>query len=230
MTDNNKSIIDLINNRRTIRCFNNKKVDADLIKTILESAIKSPTGGNLQPYHIAIIQGKSKEKLSNALIHAFEKKLPIDSEYDYYPTEAFEPFNTRRHFAGVSAYKAANIKFSQSYVDWAAVINLVKQNYVFFGADVGLIFYMDNRLTEGAHIDIGLLMQNIMLLAEHFGLGTCPQASMVNYSSITKKILNIDANMKIVCGMSLGYIDETANINNCQTDKEPLENLTHWHY
>ncbi len=224
-----RTLPEIIKNRITTRRFTNKKVDLNLVREIIDIAKNCPTGGNMQPWHIAVVSGKAKEKLSKILTKCFDDKVELDLDYDYYPPKFFPPFEKRRHFAGMAAYHAANIEFNEKYIDWEGVLKLIRDNYNFFGADIGLIFYMDKRLTEGAHMDIALLMQNIMLLAEHFGLNTCPQASLINYSSMIKKTLNIDSKMKIICGMSLGYADMDAPVNSCKTIKEGVDSFTTWH-
>ncbi len=220
---------EIIKNRITTRCFTNKKVDLKLVRKIIDIAKNCPTGGNMQPWNIAVVSGNTREKLSKILTKAFDDNIELDLDYDYYPTKFFPPFDIRRHFAGLAVYRAANIEFSDKHIDWQGVSKLIRENYNFFGADVGLIFYMDNKLTEGAHMDIALLMQNIMLLAEYFGLNTCPQASFINYSGLIKKTLNINPEMKIICGMSLGYADMEAPVNTCKTKKEAVDSFTTWH-
>ncbi len=216
----------LVKNRQTTRCFSNKPVDIELVKRILDLAKYAPTGGNLQPWHVAVVRGRSKQKLIKRLLVAFDKRETTTEDYSYYPIEFFPPYDLRRHYAGVAAYQAANIEFSETYVDWQSVIKLIKENYRFFGADIGLIFYLDKRLTKGAYVDMGLFMQNIMLLAEHFGLNTCPQAALNNYTKIIKQELNIGDDMDIVCAMALGYADHCAPINQCRTHKESFDNFT----
>jgi len=42
----------------------------------------------------------------------------------------------------------------------------LKQNYDLFGADVGLLFFIERELAAGSPLDIGMFMQNIMLAAQ----------------------------------------------------------------
>lgn len=225
-----KDLVDLIKNRRSTHCFSDKSVNHELIGKIIDTAKNCATGGNMQPWQVAIVSGKTKQKLSQRLIAVARNRTEPNPDYDYYPTEDFLPFSLRRHKAGLALYHAAGIQFDHEYIDWGGVIELVTKNYSFFGADIGLIFYLDKRLTEGANIDLGIFMQNIMLLAEHFGLGTCPQAAMANYPDIIREELAINKKMKIVCGMSIGYIDQSAGLNRANIKKESYQSFATWYY
>ena len=44
------------------------------------------------------------------------------------------------------------------------------------------------------------------------GLGSCPQFSICAYSQTIRQLLNLKDRI-IVCGMSVGYPDETALVN-----------------
>ncbi len=224
-----KDLIDLISDRRSIRSFLDKPVEHALVDQILTIANECSSGGNMHPYHVRVVTGETKTKLSQALACACKDQQP-NPDYDYYPKNFFYPYDMRRHRAGKALYHACGITFNEKEVDWEGILEFAAQNYNFFGANIGLIFYTDNRLTEGAHHDIGIFMQNIMLLAERFSLGTCPQAALANFPDIVRKVLNIESGMRIVCGMSLGYPDLSASVNECRIDKPAVSSFTTWHY
>jgi nitroreductase len=75
---------------------------------------------------------------------------------------------------------------------------------------------------------MGLFMQNVMLgLVEH-GLGSCPQFSICSYSQTIKEQLKI-YDRTIVCGMSVGYPDESAPVNSFIPNRLPLDQYVTWH-
>jgi Nitroreductase family len=53
------------------------------------------------------------------------------------------------------------------------------ENYKFFDAPVGLIFVMDRMMQIGQYVDLGMYMQNIMLLAESQGIQTVQKQTHV---------------------------------------------------
>jgi len=102
-------------------------------------------------------------------------------------------------------------------------------NYRFFGAPVGLLFFVDRALAQGAWVDMGMFIENVMLAARGHGLETCPQASLAEYPDIVRGILNIPATRALVCGMALGYADAGVPINSYRTEREPVSAFTTWH-
>ena len=50
----------VLNKRKSIRSFQNKKVPKDILKKVVEDAIKAPSSGNSQPWNFYIVTSKSK--------------------------------------------------------------------------------------------------------------------------------------------------------------------------
>lgn len=61
------------------------------------------------------------------------------------------------------------------------------------------------------------------------GLDTCPQAAFAQYHKIIRKILNIDDNQVVICGMSLGYRDSDAVENTLVTERVPVPQFATFH-
>jgi len=53
---------EVIRERRSIRNYSDKRVDRKVIEEIIEEASWAPSGGNLQPWNVAVLMGKSAEK------------------------------------------------------------------------------------------------------------------------------------------------------------------------
>ena len=102
------------------------------------------------------------------------------------------------------------------------------RNFVFFDAPVGLIFTIHATLTKHSWLDYGLFLQNLMLAAHVRGLATCPQVSFVRFQSIIAEQLGFGSEEVVTCGMSCGYADEQAVVNQLNMPREPAEGLTRW--
>ncbi len=172
-----------------------------------------------------MVSGETQQRLSKALLTAREAGEKEKPDYKYYPDEWFEPYKSRRKATGLALYGALKIQRE----DTAARIRAWYNNYRFFGAPVGLFVFIDKRLGPGSWIDTGMFLQNIMLAAENEGLATCPQAALAEYPDIVRNILDIDAQMMLVCGLSLGYPDPAAAVNGYRTPREPVESFTRWY-
>ena len=56
-------MIQAINERRSIRKFQNKPIPKQDIVDILQSGIKAPSSKNRQPWNYIVVQGKAKEDM-----------------------------------------------------------------------------------------------------------------------------------------------------------------------
>ena len=95
----------------------------------------------------------------------------------------------------------------------------MQENYHFFGAPVGMFITMDRRLAEGTFIDLGMFIQSILVGARGEGLHTCGQVAFTKFHTILSKELEFDENEMLVCGVSMGYEDESAPENKLRVEK-----------
>lgn len=211
--------------RKSTRAFLNRPVEDEKIRAILDAARWAPSGVNMQPWRVAVVRGNTMHRISEAVLAAREAGQEEEPDYQYYPSEWFEPYKSRRRATGLALYGALNIARD----DNQRRINAWNNNYRFFGAPIGLLVFLDQRLSKGSWIDIGMFLQNLMLAAENEGLATCPQASLAEFPGIIRDILDIEDEMALVCGLSLGYPDPKAPVNAYRTTREPVEAFTTWY-
>jgi len=72
--------IRLLHQRASCRGFSDKKIELDVLQYILESGVRAPTAGNLQPYSIIKIEkDETKQKLVELCEgQSFIAKAPVD--------------------------------------------------------------------------------------------------------------------------------------------------------
>jgi nitroreductase len=75
---------------------------------------------------------------------------------------------------------------------------------------------------------MGFFVQNVMLGLVARRLGGCPQASVTGYSDALREFLGLGPDRLIVCGMSVGYPDESAPVNRFAPERAPLSDYTLW--
>ena len=66
----------------------------------------------------------------------------------------------------------------------------------------------------------------MMVAARGHGLHTCPQAAWNGFSKIILPHIGAGADEMLVCGMSLGYADETALVNTFRTPRVSADEFT----
>jgi len=200
----------VIRGRFATRSFAERAISRRTVEEILEVARFAPSGANIQPGRVHVLSGAAKKRVSQALLKAHnEARDQHQSEYQYYPSSLPEPYLSRRKQFGRTYYGELGIEQS----DLIAKAAQTARNYSFFGAPIGLIITIDRRLQVGSWLDLGMLVQNIMIAAGARGLQTCPQETFSKYHAILRELLPIRAEEMVVCGMSLGFAAEVLTRN-----------------
>jgi len=218
-------VIKAISGRSSIRAFLPKPVSREIVTAILDAARWAPSGVNCQPWHVAVVTGKTKKQIGDAIIDARSRGVPQNPDYEYYPKEWREPYQARRKACGIALYKALGI----AREDTERRREVWELNYRFFGAPIGFLFFIESGLATGAWMDMAMFVQNVMLAARGHGLETCPQASLAEYPDLVREILGLDKDRLVVCGMSMGYPDLDHPINQYRLSREPVSEFTTWY-
>ena len=210
---------ELIKSRYSVRSFTDDTVDIETIREILEISSNAPSGGNIQPWKVYVVTGKTKEKLIKKALSNFDNGVQEKIEYDIYPRPLDEEYKRRRSECARDMYTALSIKQD----DTELRLSQIRENFKFFGAPVGMIVTIDKAFAENGWGHVGMFIQNICLSAVDNDMGTCLQESWSIYPETVKDILNIPDNEVIWCGIALGYPNKDHPINNYRTSRESIE-------
>jgi nitroreductase len=217
-----QAIVDAaITSRRSIRAYLPTPVAREDIEAILEVAARAPSGTNSQPWKVYVLTGASKERLSAAIVDAYldpDAAAAHAEEYHYYPKQWVSPYIDRRRRVGWDLYALLGLTRDNK----AGMQAQHARNYVFFDAPVGLIFTIDRVLELGSWLDYGMFLQNIMVAARGRNLDTCPQAAFIQFHQIISDVLQLPDTEQVVCGMALGYADQSKIENSLVTQREPV--------
>ena len=209
-----------VEKRVSIRAFKPDPVTGDVVRDILERALRAPSGGNLQPWRVYALAGAELARFK-ALIAEKQAANPAaePTQYQIYPDNLWDPYRTRRFECGEDLYASIGIERDNRM---GRLMQMAK-NYQFFGAPVGLFFCIDRRLGSPQWADMGMLMQTVMLLATERGLDTCAQEAWARWGSTIGEFLDLPEEMMMFSGMALGYRDETAPINTWRTRRDAFD-------
>ena len=212
----NKTLTEIINSRKSIRAFLDKPVDNKVIEEMLKKASQAPSGGNLQPWKIYVINSSSMDKFKN-----FQKNWKGKEEppYSIYPEKLKEPYRTSRYEVGEEMYSLLGIKRE----DKVGRLNQMLKNFDFFGAPVGLFCFVDKQMGLPQWSDLGMFLQTFMLLAVDQDLDTCAQESWSLKQNCVKTFLKVPDEYLLFCGMAVGYADKDNKINKLQTSRRPID-------
>lgn len=228
---NLNAVDEAITSRMSARAFTQEPVPRALLEQILEIASRAPSGTNTQPWKVYVLQGASRDSLVEKICTAHdavranpELAKNYKEEYDYYPTQWISPFIDRRRENGWSLYGLLGI----GKADKDKMHAQHQRNYKFFDAPVGLMFTVNRVMGRGSMLDVGMLLQNVMVSARGHGLHTCPQAAWNGFANIIMPHIGAGEDEMLVCGMSLGYADETDKVNTFHTPRVPAAEFTTW--
>jgi nitroreductase len=228
----NQTVVDAaITSRMSARAFTGQPVSRQTLTELLEVASRAPSGTNTQPWKVYVLQGESRNSLCQDVCTAHdairanpELAAQYREEYDYYPEKWVSPYIDRRRENGWSLYGLLGI----GKADKDKMHLQHQRNYQFFDAPVGLMFTMDKVMGRGSLVDYGMFLQNIMVAARGHGLHTCPQAAWNGFGKIILPHIGAGPDEMLVCGMALGYADETDVVNTFKTPRVPVNEFTRW--
>ena len=213
-------VSEAVASRITCRAFLPQPVPEATVRAILDAARQSPSGGNLQPWHVVALAGERLQALV-ALVAQRMTRQPggEGGEYDIYPKDLKEPYRSRRYQCGEDLYATLGLGRDNKM---GRLLQLA-QNFHFFGAPVGLLFFIDRQMGADQWGDVGMYMQSVMLLAREHGLHTAPQESWSLWPKTIREFTGHAPELMLYCGMALGFMDESAPVNRLRTKRAALE-------
>jgi nitroreductase len=197
------TIEEAIAGRRSIRAFLPKPVPRELLRRVLQAAGRAPSGSNIQPWKVWVLEGAVRDEICRDLVDRYDRGKVREREYNYYPVQWREPYLARRRACGWGLYGTLGI----GRADKDKMHAQHGRNFKFFDAPIGLIFSIDRDMELGSWLDYGMFLEAIMVAARQHGVETCPQAAFLIFHDVLQRRLGIPADQQIVCGMSLGYPD-----------------------
>jgi nitroreductase len=224
-TGKSLSVSEALETRITARQFLDKAVAEDVLRGLLEKAMRSPSGGNLQPWKLHVMTGETLSKFKKEASEITLAGKLEEPTYPAYPSPLWEPQRSWRYKLGEDMYATLDIprENKMGRIVWLA------QNAKFFEAPVGIIITGDKRLDMPQHMDIGIFLQSLMLLAREAGLHTAPQGWWRNWTSVCHKYLNIPETEEVLVGMAIGYGDPDAPVNDLYADRASLDEVSRFY-
>jgi nitroreductase len=205
--------------RKAVRAFRPDPLGRELVHDILAEASTAPSGANIQPWRVYVLAGAPLKELGDALLaSARSGSAPPPA---HFPDPLPDVFRTRLQDFGGRLYGSLGIERH----DAPARARQAERNLFFFGAPVGLIFSIDRRLKPHSWIDLGLFAQNLMIAAKSRGVDTCPQVSFAPFHDTKAAQLQIPPEEVTALGMSMGYGDPAAAVNQVRMPRERVEDF-----
>ncbi|MDP3492811.1 MAG: nitroreductase [Hyphomonadaceae bacterium] len=215
------NVTEAVRQRISTRAFLDTPIARDQLAALLETAQRSPSGGNLQPWKLIAVTGPAKDEII-AIAHrvlAADPMGPVPGDRPVYPDlNAIDPvYNARRKRVGEMMYDKVGIPKE----DRAGRMMWFANNYRFFGAPVGLFLIIDKRMGHGQWAHMGMYMQTIALLAEERGWGTCMQECWARLRNELHDHFALDEHHMVYAGIALGVPDPDSAVNDLYAERAP---------
>ncbi|HEU5475952.1 MAG TPA: nitroreductase [Actinophytocola sp.] len=211
--------------RHCKRAFTDRPVQRDLLERVLRAAAHAPSTRNGQPWQVAVVSGQNRDSLARRLCADFDNGVAVKPDYPNRPVLPDERIEARAREAGAGVLSAKGI----DRADAAGRRAHLRDNYDFYGAPTAMIFHLPAEAPPGMFLEMGFFLQNVMLGLVACGLGSCPQYSVAGYADSIRAELGLGADRLIVCGLAVGYPDETVAVNTFHPRRAELEDYVQWH-
>jgi len=172
--------LEVIAARRSIRKFKDVQINKDIIHTILTAAIQAPSSKNRQPWRFIVVSNKKRTEM----VRIFRDEI--------------EYWKARRRDLG-SCEQTANVMEQASVTILVLYPDFIKQGHP----------YSKDQISKTIVdiLSIGASIQNMLLAAQHLGVGSIWIADVCLAS---EKLCNwLGEESTVISEVSLGYADES---------------------
>jgi nitroreductase len=197
-------VYEAVRSRHSVRGFLDRPVPPEVLTRVLTAALQSPSGGNLQPWHVYVL---SSTKLEGLKARIRERVAAQDSGDQPpvlpYPLPLAVAYAQRLEDMGARRYGAIGVARD----DREARARVRAGNWECWGATTALFCYLDEGMFPPQWMDVGMFLQSVMLLFRTEGMDTCPQIAWAEYHKTVAEVIEPPSNLILACGMSIGYAD-----------------------
>lgn len=217
--------LSVVSARHCKRAFLDRPVRREVIEQVLRAAGNAPSTRNGQPWQVAVVSGSRKEALAKRILEEFERGVEPHADYRNRLPGPDPVLEVRAREAGAGVFQAMGLDRS----DAAGRRAHLRDNYQFYGAPTEMIFHLPAGAPPGLFLEMGFYVQNVMLGFVASGLGSCPQFSVAGYPDVIKAELGLAADRLVVCGLAVGYPDESVAVNHFHPRRAELADFVQWH-
>jgi len=209
-------VTEAVMQRKSVRDFLPDPISNDTIRDLLEKASRAPSGGNVQPWKIWVINGESMAAFRK---HFAEAPRSTTTEYDVYPAKLWDPYRTYRFSLGEAMYATLGIERD----DKAGRLEQFAKNMDFFGAPASIFCFIDRGMGAPQWSDLGMFLQTFMLLAEEAGYQTCAQEAWSSAHEQVRSFTQAPDELMLFCGVAIGKANPDHPVNSLASQRAPVD-------
>ncbi len=223
------NVIEAILARHSVRDFSSRLIPKETLMKILETATRSPSGSNGQPWEVFVASGATIERIRKVYQDRFRSGPAGPGpggprgpggpggpppQPAYIQERAATIRIERLKLLGLDPNDPASGKVMQ---EWPARL---------YGAPVIVLVCMDKALFNT--FDLGLFVQTICLAAQEYKVDSIIAGSLLFQQDILRKELEIPESMNINAAIALGYANPEAIINTYRSPRRPINEVVRY--
>ena len=223
MTEQARIFDEIVFRRRSLRAFLPRPVPTETLERLFEVAQRAPSNCNTQPWITHVASGASLQALSEELPKRFMAgQISLDFPYD----GVYQGVYKERQYGSAQAlYDSVNI----AREDKAGRHQQFMRNFTFFDAPHVAFLFLPEPFGLREAADLGMYAQTLLLAMTAHGLGSGPQTALSFEADFIRETLGVEASNKLLFGISFGYPDPAAPVNDCATDRAGLADCVRFH-
>lgn len=211
--------------RRSIRGFQDKPVPRALLEEIIALANRAPSSMNTQPWHFHVLTGAPLEAVREGnSTRMLQGVPPVREIVDHGAYEG--PHRDRQVAIAKQLFAAMGIAREDKEMrqDW------VMRGFRQFDAPVSVVVTFDKSLDNGtiAHFDLGAVTYGLVLAAWDRGLGAVINGQGIMQSPVVREHAQIPDDEVIMTCVALGWPDVEFAANSVVSTRREVAEVAHF--
>ena len=215
----------IVERRQSCRAFRPEPVQKETITAVLETAQRTPSWCNTQPWQVTITTGPATDSFRRALL------AHVDEETSHRPARDFPgpsgysgKLLERRRECGWALYESVGVTRG----DRGGSKRQARENFAFFGAPHVAIVSTPRELGTYGAVDCGLYLATFLYAAESLGVAAVAQAAIAGHAPFVREYFQVPDDQLVLCGLSFGWRDDSHPANGFRTTRAPLDEVVRW--
>ena len=217
---------EVINGRRSTRGFLDKPVSVEVLKEVIELAVRAPSSMNTQPWHFHIVTGEVLDNIRRENTKRNVDGVPPSREIKS-PLGYQGKHRERQVEIAIQLFQEMGIERddAEGRQDW------VLRGFRQFDAPVAIIVTFDEELKEDdiSKFDCGAAVNGSVNAGWSKGLGAVINSQGIMQSPVVREYAKIPDNQIIMICVAMGYPDEEFPANKVISKRRPIEEVATFH-
>jgi nitroreductase len=217
---------EVINGRRSTRGFLEKPVPMEVLKEVIELAVRAPSSMNTQPWHFHIVTGEVLDNIRRENTKRNVEGVPPSREIKS-PLGYEGKHRERQIEIAIQLFKEMGIERDdkEGRQDW------VLRGFRQFDAPVAIIVTLDEELKEDdiSKFDCGAAVNGLVNAGWSKGLGAVINSQGIMQSPVVREYAKIPDNQIIMICVAMGYPDESFPANKVVSNRRSVDEVATFH-